>query len=89
MQHIIAIHQIKERAAALNLSLPVLARRAGIHPSTAYRAAEHDDCRKSTAVKLTAELMREERRVAQHLADLDPALLVKPQPAEPAKREAA
>jgi hypothetical protein len=68
MQHLVAIEQIKERAEAVNLNLKVLAHRAGVHPSTAYRGAK----RIVTGARLTDALVAEEIRLRDHLLKIHP-----------------
>ena len=71
MQHLASIGEIKQRAAALRLSLEDLALAAKLSPSTAYRAAAAlHDSRVSTLVKLTEALIAEERRLFAHLSAL-------------------
>jgi predicted transcriptional regulator len=70
MQQTVAIGEIKKRAEALNLTLKRLARRANVHPSTAYRAVDAGDCRRSTEQKLGRELIAEELAILHHLIEL-------------------
>ena len=70
MQHAVAISEIKERAEAVNLTLKRLARRAKVHPSTAYRASHAGDCRVTTNAKLSRALVAEELKLLDHLLAL-------------------
>lgn len=70
MQHTVAISEIKKRAEAVNLTLKRLARRAKVHPSTAYRASNAGDCRVTTNAKLSRALVAEEERMLAHLLAL-------------------
>lgn len=68
MLQMVEISEIKERAEAIGLSLKRLAKLAGVDPSAAYAGARGEiDNRGSTLRKLTAELIRQESRVAEHL----------------------
>jgi hypothetical protein len=70
MQQTVAISEIKKRAEAVNVTLKRLARRAKVHPSTAYRASISGDCRVTTNAKLSRELVAEELRLLDHLLAL-------------------
>lgn len=70
MQQAVAISEIKNRAEAVNLTLKRLARRAKVHPSTAYRASLAGDCRVTTNAKLSRALLAEELRMLEHLLAL-------------------
>jgi hypothetical protein len=70
MQQTVAISEIKKRAEAVNLTLKRLARRAKVHPSTAYRASNAGDCRVTTNAKLSRVLVEEELRLLEHLREL-------------------
>jgi predicted transcriptional regulator len=71
MQQMLPIEQIKQRSEALGISLKRLARAAGVNPSTAYRGANGEsDTLGSTLRKLTAELLRHESRVREHIGGI-------------------
>ena len=68
MQHLIEIGEIKQRASAIGVSLKVLSRAAGVHYSTAYRAAKGlSDIQVGNLRKLTDELLRREAAVRNHI----------------------
>lgn len=75
MHTFVAIDQIKERAAALRMSLSELAVKAGIAPSTVLRLANGDTQAGwiPTREKLVTALEAEEQRVREHLAKVQGA----------------
>lgn len=68
MQYLISIADLKSRAERIGLSLPRLARAAGVAPSTAYRGlnGERDTGAKKVRAMMAA-LEAEERKCAEHL----------------------
>lgn len=73
MQHSVAVGEIENRARFLNLHLKGLARRAGLHPSTAYRGTKPGaEMRLSTFGRLTDALEAEEKRLLAHLVACHP-----------------
>lgn len=71
MLHLVEISEIKVRAEAIGLSLKRLAKLAGVDPSTAYAGARGGtDNRGSTLRKLYDELLKQEKRVGDHLDSL-------------------
>jgi phosphopantothenoylcysteine decarboxylase / phosphopantothenate---cysteine ligase len=66
---VLSLKEIKVRAERIGITIGQIARNAGLAESTGYRAvAGAHDLRTSTLQKLTAALLEEELRVAQHLA---------------------
>lgn len=73
MQQIVAFDQIKSRAAKLGLSIPQLARKAGMRPSTVYRidSGETGDPRMRTLQRLAEAVAAEEADMRRHLRELE------------------
>lgn len=72
MQSLDEIQRLGKRIEALGLQWKPFARKAGLSPSTAWRAINGKcDSRASTIRKIEAALAAEEERVRQHFAELD------------------
>ena len=81
MQSIVTNTTIAARIKAIGLKTKVFARRAGIAPSTLWRLTRNGDAlpgQLRTYRKILAALEAEERRVAEHLAQLAPDQAARP-----------
>jgi lambda repressor-like predicted transcriptional regulator len=72
MHNRVTIAEIIARATWAGMPVPVLAQRAGLVPSTVYRAMKHGDPKMSTLYAMLAALTAHELALRDHLVGLHP-----------------